>query len=125
MPSINSVMDNMGVGTSEFVAAEAAGNVADTVSNVGTPVGVGDVSNGFRIKDIIFTETGPEDDYEGHPLNFARSKGLGKMIRGVTGYVRRFAEVDNLKLAIVDIIFGWFEFWREVKEGKKDGTAGA
>jgi hypothetical protein len=61
----------------------------------------------------IFTaETGEGSigEYIEHPMNFNKSYGLAQMLRGVTGIA------GNLKLAVIDIGFGFLRFSKERKE---------
>lgn len=64
---------------------------------------------GFKI-DLSFLRTptgeGSVDDYLDHTLNFNRSKGMARIIRGMTGFA------GNLNLAIVDIFLGIMELRR-------------
>jgi hypothetical protein len=55
------------------------------------------------------TGEGSIESYLDHPLNFNNSKGLAQMLRGLTGIT------GNLKLAIVDVIFGFLRFSKEKK----------
>jgi hypothetical protein len=55
------------------------------------------------------TGSGAVEDYLEHPLNFSKSKGLARVIRGLTGML------GSLDLAIIDIIVGGFEFMKEKK----------
>ena len=104
---INDTIDGMGIPQNEFEAIENPVEIPGEIP----------VNPGFSlpIKDIIFCPTGPEDDYVSHPLNFAKSEGLGQIIKGVTGYLQQFANVGSLKLAILDVIFGWLKFQKEIK----------
>lgn len=114
--SINNVIDSMGIPENEFSGAENFIN--DSVSGGELPETKG-IYVGLYFKNIIFTETGPEDDYINHPLNFARSEGLGQVIRGVTGFIRKFTEAGSLRLAILDIIFGLMKFKNERTTGNE------
>lgn len=64
------------------------------------------VEQSFRENSFSFdfikakTGEGSIEDYLEHPLNFNHSKGMGRMIRGLTGL---FGDLD---LAIVDIMIG-------------------
>lgn len=60
---------------------------------------------------ILTAETGEGaiEDYLEHPMNFLNSKGLAQMLRGAHGIL------GNLKLAIIDIGFGFLRFSNERK----------
>lgn len=64
-----------------------------------------------QIPDFLKAETGPGgiEEYIEHPLNFSSSKGLARMIRGLTGIL------GSLNLAIIDIVIGGLEFMKEKK----------
>lgn len=68
-------------------------------------------NGGDYLKKIITAETGEGSigDYLEHPMNFNNSYGLAQMLRGVTGIA------GNLKLAIIDIGFGFLRFSKERK----------
>lgn len=53
------------------------------------------------------TGDGSIDDYMDHPLNFFKSRGFAQMLRGLTGFF------GNLKLAVIDIALGGFQFAKE------------
>lgn len=55
------------------------------------------------------TGSGSIDDYLQHPMNFNQSKGLARILRGLTGII------GNLSLAIIDIGLGILEFSKEKK----------
>lgn len=59
-------------------------------------------------------ETGQGDlaEYKDHPLNWNRSKGVARMIRGCTGLF------GQLNMAVIDILIGWFEYNNENKHKK-------
>lgn len=61
---------------------------------------------------FLKAQTGPGDvaDYVNHPLNFAKSEGLGQVIRGLTGML------GEMRYAIVDIIMGAMRFSQERKK---------
>jgi hypothetical protein len=61
---------------------------------------------------VLTAETGEGsiEDYIQHPMNFKNSKGLAQMLRGFTGII------GNLKLAIVDVVFGYLRFSQEKGE---------
>lgn len=65
--------------------------------------------------DLSFLKTptgdGEIEEYMSHPLNFMKSRGFAQILRGVTGFT------GNLKLAIIDIVFGAFNF---IKERRQD-----
>jgi len=60
---------------------------------------------------FLNTPTGPGsiDEYMDHPLNFNESKGMAQVLRGLTGFV------DDMALAIIDIVIGSFRIFREKK----------
>lgn len=60
---------------------------------------------------ILKTKTGEGgiENYQDHPLNFNKSKGMAQMIRGFTGL---FGALD---LAIIDIIVGFLQVAKEKK----------
>lgn len=66
--------------------------------------------SGFLDK-VIHAETGPGSigDYLEHPMNFNQSKGLARILRGLTGII------GNLSLAIIDVALGALEFSKEQK----------
>lgn len=55
------------------------------------------------------TGEGAIGDYIEHPLNFAKSKGLARILRGFTGIF------GSLSLAVIDIALGTLEFSKERK----------
>ena len=57
---------------------------------------------------MIETGEGSIEEYINHPLNFLESKGLAQIIRGVSGFVG-----NSLKLAVVDVIFGFMRMKNE------------
>jgi hypothetical protein len=57
------------------------------------------------------TGAGAIFDYLDHPLNFAKSKGLARILRGFTGIF------GSLSLAVIDIALGTLEFSKERKQG--------
>lgn len=59
------------------------------------------------LKKLITTETGPGpiSEYIDHPMNFNKSKGLARILRGLSGFMG-----NSLKLAIIDIVIGGLEF---------------
>lgn len=60
---------------------------------------------------ILTAETGEGSvgDYIEHPMNFLKSKGLARVLRGLTGIF------GSLSLAIIDIAVGTLEFTKERK----------
>ena len=75
------------------------------------------------LKKILTTETGPGplSDYTDHPMNFNKSKGLAKILRGISG----FLDGNSLRLAIIDIFIGALEFSKErgtIGSGGRDFT---
>ena len=60
---------------------------------------------------LLTAETGEGSvgDYIDHPMNFLKSKGLAKVLRGFTGIF------GSLSLAIIDIALGTLEFSKERK----------
>jgi hypothetical protein len=85
----------------------------------GTPVG--DVYEDYappresQLKKILSAPTGSGsiEEYVDHPLNFNSSKGIAKVIRGLTGIL------GNLNLAVVDIVLGGLEVSADVKKSPK------
>jgi hypothetical protein len=69
---------------------------------------------------ILTAETGEGsiEDYIDHPMNFKKSEGLAQILRGFTGII------GNLKLAIIDIVFGALRFSNEGKAGKDNVHGG-
>lgn len=63
---------------------------------------------------ILTAETGQGTigDYLEHPLNFNQSKGIARILRGLTGIM------GNLNLAIIDIALGVLEVSKD-KKGTK------
>lgn len=63
------------------------------------------INGGELLRKVLTTPTGPGpvSDYLDHPLNFNRSEGMARIIRGMTGYA------GNLNLAIIDISAGLLE----------------
>lgn len=72
-----------------------------------------------KIMDFLTTETGEGEinDYVNHPLNIWQSSGVAQMIRGITGFVG-----NNLRLAVVDIVFGYFRYRNEQLKGAGSGV---
>jgi hypothetical protein len=68
-----------------------------------------------RIQEILSkimtaeTGEGAVGDYIEHPMNFMKSKGLARVLRGLTGIF------GSLSLAIIDIAVGTLEFSKERK----------
>ncbi|MDP4170148.1 MAG: hypothetical protein Q8906_06015 [Bacillota bacterium] len=62
---------------------------------------------------ILTAETGAGsvEDYLDHPMNFLKSRGLAKILRGFTGIF------GSLSLAVIDIALGTLEFSKERKQG--------
>lgn len=58
----------------------------------------------------VETGEGPIELYIEHPLNFSKSKGLARIIRGLTGWF------GALNLAIIDVVIGLLEFTKERKK---------
>jgi hypothetical protein len=72
------------------------------------------------IKKILTTETGPGplSDYTDHPMNFNKSKGLARILRGISGFLGG----NSLRLAIIDIVVGALEFSKgSAKNGISSG----
>lgn len=73
------------------------------------------VQQNSRIQEILnkimTAETGEGSigDYIDHPMNFLKSKGLARVLRGLTGIF------GSLSLAIIDIAVGTLEFSKERK----------
>lgn len=101
------------------------GSINDMVKNTGVPENEFDNVNsmpdmnieveqkqGFNL-DLGFlkspTGAGSIDDYIEHPMNFFRSRGLGQVLRGLTGLV------GSLDLAIIDVVLGAMQFLKERK----------
>jgi len=76
------------------------------------PAGVLTVDSGPKIDfwEIIKTPTGPGslDEYKESPLNFNKSEGLARILRGLAGFIG----ADILRSAVVDILFGFLQFVR-------------
>lgn len=72
-----------------------------------------------KIMEMLSVETGEGDidDYVSHPLNIWQSEGVAQIIRGVTGLTG-----NSLRLAVVDIVFGWFRFKNERMKGAGAGV---
>lgn len=68
---------------------------------------------------IMTAETGEGSigEYLEHPMNFNNSMGLAQLIRGVTGIT------GNLKLAIIDVLFGAMRFAKERKGTINNGIS--
>jgi len=62
--------------------------------------------SGFNLKEFIMTETGNGEvsEYTTHPLNFNKSEGMARILRGLTGFFKK-----SLKLAIIDILVGTYQ----------------
>lgn len=84
-----------------------------------------EVSQGFNpgglIEKLLTTETGPGDyrssEYMEHPLNFNGQEGTAQIIRGITGFT------DNIRLAILDIIFGAFKLITQRRRAANETAA--
>lgn len=63
------------------------------------------------LKKLLTTETGPGPltDYIDHPMNFNKSNGLAKILRGISGFLGG----NSLRLAVLDIVMGVLEFSKE------------
>lgn len=103
--TIEEEVKKQGISENEF--EENIGGGSPTDPNFEEPM-----SNGFKF-DLSFLKTptgdGSIEERIDHPLNFFKSKGLAQMIRGFEGFA------GNLKLAIVDIVMGAFQFMKEKK----------
>jgi hypothetical protein len=79
------------------------------------PLEVPEPQQNNRIQEILnkvmTAETGEGSigDYIDHPMNFLKSKGLARVLRGLTGIF------GSLSLAIIDIAVGTLEFSKERK----------
>ena len=69
----------------------------------------------FNFVEILKIPTGPGsvEEYKDSPLNFDRSDGLSRILRGFSGIIG----ADVLRSAVVDIIFGIFK-WVKDKAGR-------
>lgn len=103
-----SIMDE--IAETEKPLAAAAGEVAEADRKIEEEAGLAPGEVARQVIDFLKTETGPEDDYVNHPLNIWKSEGIGQMLRGITGFVGK-----SLRLAILDVIFGYIKFSRERK----------
>lgn len=65
---------------------------------------------------LLTAETGPGpiSQYIDHPLNFSQSNGMAQIIRGLSGII------DNLNLAIIDILVGGLRFSKERRKMNND-----
>jgi hypothetical protein len=104
---------------------EAAAAAAEAIENIEQGEYDQDVVNQNRrneiLKKLLTTETGPGplSDYIDHPMNFNKSKGLAKILRGISGFLGG----NSLKLAIIDIVIGALEFSKErVNIGSSSGN---
>lgn len=72
---------------------------------------------------ILTAETGPGEidhpDYMQHPLNFDCSIGLAQVLRGLTGLLEH-----GLRLAVLDVAFGLFRWFRGRRAPAPAATAG-
>lgn len=68
-----------------------------------------------RLKEILTAETGEGsiEMYIEHPLNFNNSKGVARVLRGLTGIM------GNLNYAIVDIVIGSLDVLKSSSKGMK------
>lgn len=68
--------------------------------------------------DILKTPTGEGtiEDYLIHPLNFNESKGMARVLRGLTGFL------GNINLAIADVIIGALDVLQSNKKGKESNV---
>jgi hypothetical protein len=57
------------------------------------------------------TGSGSVDDYKEHTLNFNKSEGMARVVRGLTGMI------GELNYAIVDILVGVLHMWKGAKNG--------
>jgi len=79
------------------------------------PIDIPEPQPNNRIQEILnkvmTAETGEGSigDYIDHPMNFLKSKGLARVLRGLTGIF------GSLSLAIIDIAVGTLEFTKERK----------
>lgn len=75
------------------------------------------------IKGLLFKETGPGEieEYVTHPFNFSKSMGMAQILRGFTGLLGH-----SLKLAVLDILLGWWRWQVEKRSSLADapGPAG-
>jgi hypothetical protein len=79
------------------------------------PIAVQESQQSSRMQEILNkimtaeTGEGAIGDYIDHPMNFLKSKGLARVLRGLTGIF------GSLSLAIIDIAVGTLEFTKERK----------
>lgn len=79
------------------------------------PIAVQEPQQSSRMQEILNkimtaeTGDGSVGDYIEHPMNFLKSKGLARVLRGLTGIF------GSLSLAIIDIAVGALEFSKERK----------
>lgn len=112
--SIKQVIDNMGIPENEFAESE---------NNIPVEGNIPESSGGVSVSliDILKTETGQGElsEYVNNPLNFLNSEGLAQIIRGVTGFLQKYAGMNSLRLAVIDIVFGFIRMRKETEGGKK------
>lgn len=72
-----------------------------------------------KVMELLSTETGEGDikDYVAHPLNIWQSEGVAQIIRGITGLTG-----NSLRLAVVDVAFGYFRWKNERMKGVGTGA---
>lgn len=117
---IKTAIDGTGIPENEFEAMPEVGFES------GPEVGenpVQSVFGGFDMIDFLKTPTGAGDieNYMKSPFNFMKSEGLAQIIRGVSGFLEKYAGI-NSSLAVVDIFFGSLRLKHEAAGGVKHGS---
>jgi hypothetical protein len=103
MPTLDEIANENTVNPNEMPTIEPLGDMQEP-----TP-------QNNRIQEILNkvmtaeTGGGAIGDYIDHPMNFLKSKGLARVLRGLTGIF------GSLSLAIIDIAVGTLEFSKERK----------
>ncbi len=99
--------------TLDEVSIDSQVNPGEVKADQGEAVDQPEEQGGFSL-DFSFlkaeTGEGTIEDYLDHPMNFNKSLSVARMLRGATGLF------GSLRLAIIDIALGAFEF---AKEGKQ------
>jgi hypothetical protein len=99
---------------SERSIAEELEGGSETLENFSEPVQyVQDDRPSFI--ELLKTPTGEGtiEEYLIHPLNFNESKGMARVLRGLTGFL------GNINLAIADIIIGALDVLKTTKKGQE------
>lgn len=103
MPTLDEIANEQATGTQT--------NEMPTIEPLDTPQPQPSSRMQEMLNKMLTAETGEGaiGDYIEHPMNFLKSKGLARVLRGLTGIF------GSLSLAVIDIAVGVLEFSKERK----------